>query len=729
MRRFIWGFFTILPLFACGIASSVEDPPSEPDTPDIPDVPSDPPPTGQVYDPAVGVDGCGHKTLFYRLVDEVCGARDAKHYTDRFRAPMFRDGAVIGSRMFTVDGTHLWTLDVSDPSKPPLLSLESGVGTPVSVAVHNADLVIAAGDEGLLVMDVSDPTAPKRKSSLPLGGPALHVSVTGDQALVAAGEGGLTIVDLAADPPTVLKNIDVPGFAASAKAVGDLAYVAACDTFAVVDLKTGETLGSAWLLPEQAVINGVLVAPAKDVEVRGTVAFVAAGRYGAVTVDVSDPKAPVLAGNCTVQNDLSFYASGVRADGENLFIAGGEWGILPATLTDPAQACPGVVTPLLPDIPDPDGSDQECSADPPWSVVQWTESYQVPQIGWDPIQTLPVDGTLYTFGDARRNSLRAVDLRQIGTPGLDKIGRYEEPRLVEGLTAKNGRVVAVGPGGGVFDRDDAELLKPVLGAVAPPADAVALRLLDDGRWVAATPTSLQIQGAADPITLDAVVWPDGLEVSGADVFVADSTGVRLIDADTAGQKDYLPFNQVAELPMALELAPDGVISAAPEWLSARQRDGGSEPKALAPHGVFNEKDIQSIPLWQRGVPHRMLLTVPSGLVEVATLGGRAGLFVHASNERVELPQGDYRTATSAESKVYLVTADRSAYMSSVITVDVAGPAPIVVAIESFTGVATGVAADGDRLYVADGHRGIRVYDRSGPDLSLLGFVVGSEVAP
>lgn len=728
MRRFIWGFFTILPLFACGIASNVEGPPSEPDVPDLPDAPDDPPPTGQVYDPTVGTDGCGHKTIFYRLVDEVCGARNSPHYTDRFRAPMFRDGAVMGSTMFTVDGTHLWTLDVTDPSKPPLISLESGVGTPLSVDVHGADLVIAAGDEGLLVMDVADPAHPSRKSTLPLAGPALHVTVSGDQALVATGEAGLAIVDLAADPPSVVNSIDVPGFAASAKAAGDLAYVAACDTFAVVDLTTGETVSSVWLPEGEAVINGVLVAPAKDVELRGSVAFVAAGRYGAVTIDVSDPKAPLLLGNCTVEEDLSFYASGVRAQDDDLFIAGGEWGILPASLTDPAQACPKLVTPFLPEIPDPDGSDQECSADPPWSVVQWTESYSIPQIGWDPIQTLPVGGTLYTFGDARRNALRAVDLRQIGTPALDKIGRYEEPRLVEALTAKNGRVVAVGPGGGVFDRDDVELLKPVDGAARPPADAVALRVLDDGRWVAATATDLVIQDAVDPIPLGAPVWPDGLEVRGTEVFVSDPDGVRVIDAD-AGEKEFLAFGVKAELPQALELVEAGIVAAAPEWTMAQEKDGQSSSKNLAPHGVFSADDVESIPLWQRGIPHRMLLTVTGGLAEVATLGGRAGLFLHASKERVELPRGDYRTAASADARVYLVSADRSAYMSTIITVDVAGSTPIVVAIESFTGVATGVAADGDRLYVADGHRGIRVYDRSGAGLSLLGVVAGSEVSP
>ena len=81
-------------------------------------------------------------------------------------------------------------------------------------------------------------------------------------------------------------------------------------------------------------------------------------------------------------------------------------------------------------------------------------------------------------------------------------------------------------------------------------------------------------------------------------------------------------------------------------------------------------------------------------------------------------------------RLYLVTADRGTYSSALVTVDVTGAEPGLLAIETFTGVATGVAADGDRLYVADGDRGIRVYDRSAAGTSLLGIVVNEKaVAP
>lgn len=723
MRRAFWAALTFLPLLACGSANEVGGPPDPPETPNLPEEPSTPAPTGQTYDVVVGKDACGHKGIYWVLVDEMCGNTDDPNYTDRFRAPMFRDGAVIGDALFAVDGTHLWTLDVSVPESPPRKSLIAGVGTPIGAAAHGADLLLAAGDEGLIVMDVSDPTAPVRKHAVLLGGPALRVTVTGDLAYVPTGGAGVAVVDLAADPPVLVKEIAIPGFAASVKVEGSLAYVAACDTVAIVDLGKDEVVSEVWYPTEQAYVNDVLVAPAKDIEVRDGVAFVAAGRYGAVAIDVSDPIAPQILGNCTIEDDLGFYASGVRSKDGDLFVAGGEWGILPLSVAEAKSTCATATAPKLPEIPDPDGGDGDCSPVPPWEVVDWTQSYSPPPPGKDPIQTLPVDGTLYAFGDARRNALRAIDLREIGTPDLAQIGRYEEPRRVTALAAKGGRIVATGPGGGVFDADATSLLKPVEGALLPPEEGIAIAILDDLRWVVTTETDVYVEGAMSPEPLSGRVWPDGLAAGDKQVFIAEPSGVRTLDV-TTGLFGIVPFEKNSQLPAALEVTESGLVLAAPEWTAARKHTLEGALFDLSPHGVFSEEDVKSIPQWQRGVPHRMLVGTTDGLVEIATLGSRAGMFLHATNTRIELPAGEYRTAAATGNKVYLVTANRGTYRSAVLSIDVGGDDPGIAAIDTFTGVATGVAADGDRLYVADGDKGIRVYDRSGEDLLLLGTVDG-----
>ena len=46
----------------------------------------------------------------------------------------------------------------------------------------------------------------------------------------------------------------------------------------------------------------------------------------------------------------------------------------------------------------------------------------------------------------------------------------------------------------------------------------------------------------------------------------------------------------------------------------------------------------------------------------------------------------------------------------------------MIGIDAFTGVASGVAVDGDRLYVADADRGVRVYHRTNAAVEPLGVV-------
>ncbi len=695
-----------------------------PDDQGIPSPPGEAPPTGSKWQ-GVEVEGeCGGTTLAWVLVDEVCGGTTDPGYLDAFHAPIFRDGAVVGSTLYTVDASYLWALDATDPTDLARQGLVAGVGQPLALAARGGDLLVAAGGEGLLILDGADPASPARKAQVELPGPALDVYVEGDLAYVAVGAAGLSIVDLAATPPALLQTIAVPGFAAAVKAQGGLAYVAACDTFAVVDPSIGAVLSTTWLSKPYD-DGGVLVAPAKDVELVGGVAFVAAGRFGAVAFDVSVPEAPALLGNCTVSDDLGFYASGVAAADGQLFVAGGEWGILRVDASEPAAACSYGLLPMLP--PPPAGAG-ECSSEPPWQVVPWQDQWAPPppMPGKDPIHVLPAAGLLYAFGDATRIGLRAVDVR-LSDPSLDKVGRYEEPRLYTGIAAANGRVLVAGPAGGLYLRDDASLLTLAPEPVPIAADAVACALLDDGRWVAATGAQqLHIEGVAAPLPLPGPVWPNGLATFGTDVLVPTSTGAAVFH-DGGGTAELVSSGRTAALPQAVVANAEGVFLASPEWIDSVQIAGA--PTALTPHAVFDADDIMDANLWRTGLPRRLLAVSPAGVVEIASLADRAGLMVHGAEPKgIPLPSGTYVGAAAEGSRVYLVSADRGTYRSQLVTVELGGAWPALAGIESFTGMASGVAADGDRLYVADADRGIRVYLRTAAATELLG-VVTPEVSP
>jgi hypothetical protein len=715
-----------LAFFAVGCSADAEGASGPPAPPSF-TPPSQPPPTGGKWQGVTSENECGRKSFQWVVVDEVCGDVDAPDYLDAFEAPMFRDGALVANLLYTVDAAHLWVLDMSDPSAIRRRALISGIGRPLSVATHAGRLVVAAGGEGLVLLGIEEPFEPRAIARVALSGPALDVHVDGDRAYVATGAAGVAVVDLSVDPPALVRELEVPGFAAGVKTKGNHAYVAACTTFAVVDLTTGRVSGSEWL--DTAIQGGVLVAPAKDVEIVGETAYVAAGRYGAVALDVTDPARPGLRGNCTLATDLAFYASGVRAQGDQVFIAGGEWGILPVDAG--AQECSLRVEPVVAVPPKPGGG---CSSEPPWKVLDWQERWApppppidqpgVPPRGRDPIQVLPAGDVLYAFGDARRIGLRAVDARDPKSSELFRVGRYDEPHEIVDIDARAGRVLVVGKAGGLFRGDAVGLLLPDADPLPLARNAVAGALTAEGRWVLATEQrELVFEGAAARASTLSRVWPNGIVARGKDVIVPDASGARVLDA-AGSAVSSISHARTAELPPSAVAVGDDVVLASPEWVNALSvRASATE---LPAHGVFDGKQILDASLWQVGLPRRILLANDSdpgapSLVEVAGLARRAGVFDHRTGTTLSLPEGEYVAGAAAGRRAWLVAADRARYKSQLVAIELSAGSPRVAAIEVFTGVAADVAVDGDRLYVADADGAVRVYARSATADTLVGI--------
>jgi hypothetical protein len=692
--------------------------------------PVGPPTTGGKWEGHENTDACGRTTIAYRIVDEVCAGTDAADYLEHFRAPIMRDGARIGDRLYAADATHLWVLDVTTPSEPVRTALLTGFGQPLATAVHDGRLLLAAADEGLIIADVSSPDAPTRLQTIETSGPALDVFVDGDLAYVATGKGGLLVVRLGATSE-VIGEIPLPGFTAAVAVQGDVAYVAACDAFLTVDTATGAVLGETWV-DEAYDADGILVAPAKDVFASESGIYVAAGRYGAVRVDATDPAAPSVVGNCTLRTEVGFYASGVRAQGERLFIAGGEWGILPVDLDD--GSCTEIVRPDP--IPAPPGSQPdengECSSQPPWEVLPWEDTWLPPvQAGQDPLQTLPDGDVLYAFGDATRIGMRAVDVRLPEAEDLVKVGRYEEPRAMTAIAAHGNRVLVVGNRGGVFQRDGATLEIEVE-SPAFARSAVDGVFIEDGRWVLAMPEPRRVTvEGGQVVNLDGVyaLWPGTMATQGNEVIVSDEFGVVVADFD-AGTLTPLYSDRIAELPAAVVGLDDRILVAAPEWTQAVSLRDGAGPTLYAAHGIFGEQDIASVDAWRAALPHRLLARFEGGALELATLGRRAGLARHSGGAPpipVELPPGEYVGLASTGDRAYAVSLDRGTYRSQLVTLDISSDPPRIVGVEAWTGMAAGVAATAEGIFVADRDIGVRIYDPLGDGVSLAGVVDLAEV--
>jgi hypothetical protein len=707
-----------------------------------PPAPDEAAPTGSKW-AGVDVEGdCGRIVRRWTLVDEVCGLTDAPDYIEAFHAPLFRDGALVGETLYTVDGSNLWSLDVSDPVAPVRLGVLSGLGDPLAVAhegnvelvvdaaghayAHrDATLAVAAGEAGLVVLDATRPDAPREVGRLPLGAPALAVALHEGIAYVAAGAAGLAVVDLGSEPLRVDRFLSVPGWAAGVAVRDGLAYVAACQTLAIVDLGTGELVGEA-RIPNDA--------PARGVTLVEGVAFVAAGRLGAVAIDVANPAEPRVLGNCRV-DEPSFYASGVRAQAGVLYVAAGEWGVLPLDVTTPAATC-ARTNALAEPVAE---AAVACTTEPPWEVLPWEETWEAPppwsialgpapEPGRDPLQTLPAGEVLYTFGDARRIGFRAINVHAAADPALARLGRFEEPMLARGVAAVGGRVLVVGPGGGLFDADHAALLVPNPEVVDHVAEGVAGALLDDGRWAVATAEpALHVSGRVK-FTLPGVPHARAVVARGSTFGVAVADGV--LEADpTTGTHRLIASGRSAMLPATVLATPKGFVLAAPEWSNTLMLDG-EQVTELPPHGVFDETSVLDPRAWQEGLPRRLLGMGPKGPVEVVSLGLRAKVVAHgAAGGELSLPEGTYVDLVVGKTRMWLLAADRSRYRSELLTVRLNQGAPKLVAVESFAGVGTGAARSGNRLYVTEG-RGVRVYDLAAAEApTLLGVVELAGSAP
>src|SRR6185295_11167525 len=183
---------------------------------------------------------------------------------------------------------------------------------------------------------------PRALGFLALPGEARDLALSGSLVLVAGGTAGLAIVD-AADPahPALLGTLDgsaLGGGSARGVAASEDGSLAAMvlegQGLAIVDLS----------VPSAPVLAGFLDEPgARDVEIRGSFAYVADVSRSLVAVALTDPAHPTVTG-ATPQssggllNDVAL--AGPLAFGADVFFVNG---VPIADLTDPARPVPSAI--------------------------------------------------------------------------------------------------------------------------------------------------------------------------------------------------------------------------------------------------------------------------------------------------------------------------------------------------------------------------------------------------
>ena len=220
-------------------------------------------------------------------------------------------------------------IDVEDPYNPQVIANNWGSQTTLGIDVEGQLAYLAEDFYGFYIANISNPHIFVQYDHIDTPGNATDVLVEGHLAYVADGPAGIHVIDVS-DPNdiSVLGTCNTPGNARRLALQGKTLFVADEDGgIRVIDVSdpthpTNVTSMTAPIAYDVALYGGILVVGTNlgvqtfeignfvstltpqgvfsggyeywDVKVQGDVAYIAAGGDGLVSIDVSDPAAPVF---------------------------------------------------------------------------------------------------------------------------------------------------------------------------------------------------------------------------------------------------------------------------------------------------------------------------------------------------------------------------------------------------------------------------------------------------
>ncbi len=183
----------------------------------------------------------------------------------------------------------LQIVNIANRSAPVIAGSLDTPGNAQDVQIVDNFAYVADGASGLQIIDVTDPSAPVSRGTLDTPDNAQDVVVKGSHAFVADGASGLQIIDVTnPQAPTLLGSVDTPGSASGVDV--DLQRNLAV----VADGTSGIQVIDITDITRPTIIGSLDTGNAADVAVRDGFAFVADLESSFTTVDLSDPRNPIL---------------------------------------------------------------------------------------------------------------------------------------------------------------------------------------------------------------------------------------------------------------------------------------------------------------------------------------------------------------------------------------------------------------------------------------------------
>lgn len=180
----------------------------------------------------------------------------------------------------------LVVLDVASTVTPTVVGRSDTDGLAQALAVTGTTLIMADGDEGVLLYDVSNPTEPRRIRRISTVGPATDVTIRGDLVHVAVDTAGVQTFLLAGDRLEPLIRIRLDGAARQVVATAARLLAATGTTIELLD-RTAPTSSRS-----TGAINSV--AQARSLAASRDTLFVAAGEQGVLAYGLHEPLTPTL---------------------------------------------------------------------------------------------------------------------------------------------------------------------------------------------------------------------------------------------------------------------------------------------------------------------------------------------------------------------------------------------------------------------------------------------------
>lgn len=235
--------------------------------------------------------------------------------------------AVQGNYAYLGSGPRLLVLDISNPANPQLLGQSEVLpGVIRDIKPYGQYAFIAAGKAQLRVMDISDPTNPHEVSHLEGFQWALELAVHENLLLVATNAMGLWLVDIS-DPsqPVTLGSLELKQPATCLEAVNHTVFLGdASGNLTTIDISN----------PQAAVILGTQK-PAEaifDLSIVGNTLVLAAGQAGLVSLDISSPGSPRQFSSLPTP-----FADGIIAAGDQVYLTDYAMGVYHFDLSNPAN--------------------------------------------------------------------------------------------------------------------------------------------------------------------------------------------------------------------------------------------------------------------------------------------------------------------------------------------------------------------------------------------------------